>query len=95
MLEQQGGHEGGIEAPTHGDPGSKNAELCARHAEEGMIDVHHTTCAHDDCGKSPAYGAAGTKRPEFCAQHVKQGMASSSSRRGAATPVATAGGFTA
>lgn len=38
------------------------AELCAEHAEYGMLDVRNPVCDHSLCAKQPSYGEAGAER---------------------------------
>ena len=38
------GHPGCSKAPSHGVEGTKQAELCAQHAREGMVDVEGNKC---------------------------------------------------
>ena len=58
--------------PSYGRVGGK-AELCAEHADEGMVDVRSKRCGRSGCMKQPSYGKAGGK-PEVCAEHAEEGM---------------------
>ena len=54
--------------------GTKTAEFCAEHREDGMVDVNYKRCAHHGCIKRTSYGKEGTKTAEFCAEHREDGM---------------------
>lgn len=51
------------------------AELCAEHAEEGMVNVVSSRCGHDGCSKPPSYTAKTGGKAERCAEHAEGGMA--------------------
>ncbi|CAN0539888.1 unnamed protein product, partial [Laminaria digitata] len=41
--------------------GSKKAAYCKKHAEDGMVLVHHKRCSHDTCLTTPSFNAKGSK----------------------------------
>ena len=41
--------------------GTKEAELCAQHATEGMVDVSKKKCGYQGCSTRANYGVEGTK----------------------------------
>lgn len=88
VYKKRCGHRDCNQQPTFGKVGSKKAERCSEHAEDGMVNVVTKRCSHSGCDKRPSYGAPGASgRLEFCVQHSKEGMislsnASRSSERG-------------
>ena len=69
-------HSGCTSNSSYGKVGTKKAELCAKHAEDGMINVRHKKCGHSGCTKQPSYGRVGTNKAERCARHADDGMVS-------------------
>jgi hypothetical protein len=54
--------------------GEKRRKFCAKHKEEGMVDVTHAKCNHPDCNKRAHFNNLGEKRGKFCAKHKEEGM---------------------
>ncbi|CAM9813869.1 unnamed protein product, partial [Ectocarpus sp. 13 AM-2016] len=75
------GHPGCIKRPSFGNDGSKKAEFCSQHSQQGMVNVVSKRCGHPGCTKHPTYGQAGSKKAEFCSQHAWTGMANVVSKR--------------
>ena len=66
------GHGDCTKQPSYGKIGGK-AELCAEHAENGMVNVVKKRCDHSGCTKGPSYGKVGGKA-ELCIAHAENGM---------------------
>lgn len=69
------GTKGCNKIPSFGMEGTKKANLCSQHAEQGMVDVNSKKCRHQGCDTLPLFGSPG-RTPEFCFRHSKQGMVS-------------------
>lgn len=67
--------------PSYGVAGSKKAEFCVAHAQEGMVDVCSKRCGHPGCTKRSSYGTPGSKKPQFCIHHAMKGMIDVVSKR--------------
>ena len=65
-------HGGCIKHPSYGKVGGQ-AEFCAQHAENGMVDVRNTRCRQRGCSNRPSFGKVGGTRA-LCAQHATEGM---------------------
>jgi hypothetical protein len=50
------------------------ALYCATHKKDGMIDVVHKTCFHEECKKQPKFNAVGEKNGLYCSAHKREGM---------------------
>ncbi|CAN0082320.1 unnamed protein product, partial [Ectocarpus sp. 12 AP-2014] len=66
------GHPGCMKRSPFGADGSKNAEFCAQHETQGMIDLVNKRCGHPGCIKSPSFGEHGSTKRDLCSQHAKQ-----------------------
>lgn len=68
-------HEHCKTTASFGTKGSLKPEACRKHANEGMVDVVHKTCARPGCLKYPSYGVEGSrKKAEYCVSHAPAGM---------------------
>jgi len=47
---------------------------CAKHKEEGMVDIKHKRCAFKDCKTRPNFNEEGESEGLYCAKHRKNGM---------------------
>lgn len=65
-----------LEEPDLRHGREQKAEMCAKHALEGMVDVVNKRCGHPSCSKLPSFSMAGTKRRVMCAEHALDGMVS-------------------
>ncbi|CAM9980720.1 unnamed protein product [Sphacelaria rigidula] len=75
-------HEGCSKGPWYGVAGSRIAEYCAQHADEGMICVRPLReCSTEGCSKVPSHGIAGTRKAEYCAQHARDDMVNVKNRK--------------
>ncbi|CAB1096544.1 unnamed protein product [Ectocarpus sp. CCAP 1310/34] len=81
VAKKRSSHPGCIKIPSFGNDGSKKAEFCSQHAQQGMVDVCSKRCCHPDCTTRPNYGEDGSKKAEFCSQHARQGMLNIRSKR--------------
>ena len=54
---------------------------CAKHAQEGMVDVMSRKCRIEGCGKLPYFGVARTTTVEYSTQHALEGMVNVKSRK--------------
>lgn len=61
--------------------GSKMAAYCKKHAEDGMVNVHHRRCTHGSCTTQPSFNVAGSTTPLYCKQHAEDNMVDVRSRR--------------
>lgn len=76
VVTRQCARNGCLAVATSGVNASGKAEVCARHAAQGLVPViaRRNTCARDGCVEKPAQGASGgVKTGEFCAQHAAEG----------------------
>lgn len=55
-------------SPSYGDPIEKIPITCKKHMREGMVDVIHAICIHDQCSKRATMGFVGKKRL-YCGTH--------------------------
>lgn len=69
--------------PSFGMAGSRTAQFCAQHAEDGMVNVRGKRCEHPGCSTRPAFGLPFTKKVGahgcmhalLCHQYVVDGAA--------------------
>lgn len=62
VVAKRCGHPNCTKRPTYGVEGSKRAELCVGHAEEGMKDVANRRCGFPSwLHKQPTCGVEGSK----------------------------------
>ena len=59
VVSKRCAHHGCAKGPSYGKAGSKKAEYCRDHAEDGMVNVTHKRCAHHGCIKVAQYSKAG------------------------------------
>ena len=59
--------------PTYCYKGEK-ARFCSVHKHDGMIDILHKKCAHENCNTRPSYNAVGQTRGLYCTKHKLDGM---------------------
>lgn len=45
----------------YGVDGTKRAEFCAQHAQDGFVNVLAPRCKHQGCAKRPTFGVPGEK----------------------------------
>lgn len=57
-----------------GVAGTKKAEFCSQHTEDGMIHVYSKGCGPPGCTRMPPFGMVGRMKQEFCSQHAKEEM---------------------
>ena len=57
--------------PSYGLAGSKRAERCFSHAEDGMVNVVSKRCSYRGCDKLPSSGKTGRNKMEPCAVHAE------------------------
>ena len=60
--------------PVYGVPGTKIAQFCVTHRQDGMVNVKDKPCQHPECTTRPNYGVPGTKIAKFCVTHRQDGM---------------------
>ena len=73
--------EGCSKYSSYGVVGTKTAEYCAQHAQDGMVDVRSSKCRTEGCGKQPSFGVAGTKTARYCVQHAPNEMVNVKTKR--------------
>lgn len=61
-----------VKRAIYGKPDEK-PECCAKHKEEGMIDLKNKKCEFLGCNKQPSYNTSGEK-PKFCVEHKEKDM---------------------
>lgn len=59
---------------SHGVVGTKNAEICPKHARVGMVKVVNTRFKNDGCSGQPSRDAARSETAEFCVDRARTGM---------------------
>ena len=57
--------------PSFGAAGTKTAEYCAQHAQDGMINVNKIKCPTEGSGMIAACGVARTETAEHYVQHSR------------------------
>lgn len=67
--------DGCSKAASYGFVG-RTAEMCARHASPGMVNLRHKTCAHVNCFTRPSRGSPISMTAEFCSKHAPSGSIS-------------------
>ena len=70
--------DGCTKRPSYGLPGGRPTH-CAKHKEDGMVDVISPRCAADGCTKHPSFGLP-DGRPTHCAKHKDDGMVNVTSK---------------
>ncbi|CAN0450068.1 unnamed protein product [Ectocarpus sp. 12 AP-2014] len=84
-------HVGCTTRANFGNPCSRKAEFCSRHAEDGMVDLGRNTCGHFGCLRTPSYGVEGSQKRDFCQRHAKAGMVNVKTKSGSKRPKPSSG----
>lgn len=82
VVSKRCAHRNCSKQPSLGMAGSGKAEMCAKHALDGMVSVvTRKKCDHPSCSKRPSYGMDGSKKAEMCLEHALDGMVNVASKR--------------
>jgi hypothetical protein len=60
--------------PNYNNLGETKALYCARHKLDGMVDVKHSICIHQNCETLSVYNNVGEKKGLYCKEHKLDGM---------------------
>jgi hypothetical protein len=60
--------------PTFNFINEKKALFCAKHKQEGMVDVKSKRCLEKNCCTQPVYNFKDENKPLYCYKHKKEGM---------------------
>lgn len=74
VVNRRCSHDGCLKSPSYRLTGSRNAEFCQQHAEDGMADVRSNSCSCEACSTRASYGLKATRKQKFCLQHTEAGM---------------------
>lgn len=60
--------------PSFNFEGSIGALKCAKHKEDGMVNVTHPKCLYLNCKIQPTFGVRGENKRKFCSKHKEPNM---------------------